>query len=191
MACSPYPPGSSIFSMRMDRVLSVSAVLLATLLILGTGCSSDNPTKPLGPEEELTAFIRANYQLQATPDKIPYPDNNQPNDQRIALGRLVFFDPILSGDGDVACATCHHPAFAWGDGIPVSIGMGGVGIGPDRVQTLPGEPTEFTTPRNSPTELDAAFFKPFEGDEPWRGRMFWDGRASSPRNSTPMCVPSK
>ena len=161
---------------RTTLVLAVLAVLLLA------GCSgSDDPVQPpenLTPEQELTRFIRANYPLETTPKNIPYPPNNPPDDEVIALGRLVFFDPVLSGDGDVACATCHHPAFAWGDGLPVSIGVGGEGIGPDRVATLPGQPTEFTTPRNSPTVLDVAFNRPFAGEGEHRGRMFWDGRAN-------------
>jgi cytochrome c peroxidase len=165
----------------------VSRVLLLSLgaaLILGAGCSSDDPEPgpviPPDPETELTNFIRANYPLEATPTEIPYPDNNPPIAERIALGRLLFFDPILSGDRDVACATCHHPAFAWGDARDVSIGVGGEGIGPDRVQTLVQEaPTEFTTPRNSPTVLDTGFNGAYPGDPVTDGIMFWDGRTTS------------
>src|SRR5262249_41472088 len=44
---------------------------------------------------------------------------------RVALGQKLFFDPRLSGDGTVACATCHDPARAFTDGRPVSIGIHG------------------------------------------------------------------
>ena len=38
------------------------------------------------------------------------------------LGRFLFWDPILSGNRDVACATCHHPEFAYADGREISLG---------------------------------------------------------------------
>ena len=38
----------------------------------------------------------------------------------VALGRLLFFDPVLSGEKDIACATCHQPSFAWADGRALS-----------------------------------------------------------------------
>ena len=53
-----------------------------------------------------------------------------------ALGRLLFYDPILSGNKNIACATCHHPDFGTGDGMSLGIGEGGVGLGPART---PGE----------------------------------------------------
>ena len=42
---------------------------------------------------------------------------------RVALGQKLFFEPRLSGDGTVACATCHDPARAFTDGRPVSVGI--------------------------------------------------------------------
>ncbi len=153
------------------------SILMPAAILVGIGACSNGPSSD--PEAELTARLRAELPLFETPAKIPYPEDNPPLSGRIALGRLLFFDPLLSGDDDVACATCHHPAFAWADGRDVSIGVGGVGIGPDRVRGLTGAPTEFTTPRNSPTILDAAFNRPFLGDGPSEGRMFWDGRTSS------------
>ncbi|MCW1950100.1 MAG: cytochrome-c peroxidase, partial [Octadecabacter sp.] len=43
---------------------------------------------------------------------------------RIALGQLLFYDPILSGNGQVSCATCHHPRFGTSDGVSLSLGDG-------------------------------------------------------------------
>ncbi len=45
------------------------------------------------------------------------------------LGQLLFYDPLLSGNKEVACATCHHPAFGTGDGLSLSLGDGGMGLG--------------------------------------------------------------
>lgn len=65
------------------------------------------------------------------------------------LGRLLFYDPILSGNREVACATCHHPRFGTGDGLALGIGDGGVGLGPDR-RPDPANPPERRIPRNAP-----------------------------------------
>jgi cytochrome c peroxidase len=71
---------------------------------------------------------------------------------RVALGQKLFFEPRLSGDGTVACATCHDPARAFTDGRPVSLGIHG------RV----GQ-------RNAPTILNALYNK----------HQFWDGRVAT------------
>lgn len=49
------------------------------------------------------------------------------NESMVALGRALFFDPILSGDRNISCATCHHPSAGTSDALPVSIGAGGSG----------------------------------------------------------------
>ena len=65
------------------------------------------------------------------------------------LGQLLFYDPILSGNRDVSCATCHHPRFGTGDGVSLGLGDGGIGLGPDRVVD-PANPPEQRIPRNAP-----------------------------------------
>ncbi len=59
--------------------------------------------------------------------------NGTPSLKLYELGRSLFFDPILSGNQNVACATCHDPARGTGDGVSLSIGQGGSGFGPERV----------------------------------------------------------
>ncbi|MDX1396178.1 MAG: cytochrome c peroxidase [Gemmatimonadota bacterium] len=105
------------------------------------------------------------------------------------LGRLLFWDPILSGERDVACATCHHPDFAYADGRELSLGPGAVGLGPARVDRSGGliPPVR----RNAQTVLNTTF----NGLDRRRGRrggddvdrtpdsarapMFWDSRVRS------------
>ncbi len=65
------------------------------------------------------------------------------------LGQLLFYDPILSGNRDISCATCHHPAFGTSDGLSLGMGDGGIGLGPDRVAD-PDNMPEQRIPRNSP-----------------------------------------
>ncbi len=55
-----------------------------------------------------------------------------PDPELVRLGRDLFFDPILSGNRNISCGTCHDPAMGTGDGVALSIGEGGVGFGPDR-----------------------------------------------------------
>jgi cytochrome c peroxidase len=79
----------------------------------------------------------------------------------VQLGQALVFDPILSGNHDVTCATCHMPAYATGDGRSLSIGAGGVGLGPSRTH-----PQGVFIPRNAPPLFDLAQLR----------HMFWDGR---------------
>ena len=96
------------------------------------------------------------------------------------LGRLLFFDPILGGEKDVACATCHHPDLAFADGRQFSVGAGGAGLGPGRVasgSSITGVAIGLE-PRNSPTILNAAYNGDAAGQSSHLGLQFWDGRAS-------------
>jgi cytochrome c peroxidase len=80
------------------------------------------------------------------------PASNPITKGRFELGRQLYFDPRVSKDGTVSCATCHDPAKGWTDHMPTSVGIGGQ-VGQ----------------RNAPTVLNTAY-----------GRtMFWDGRAPS------------
>lgn len=85
----------------------------------------------------------------------------------VRLGWHLFYDPILSGNREVACATCHHPAFGTSDGVSLGIGDGGIGVGPAR-RVDPDNPPEQRIPRNSPAlwNLGATEFT----------RLFHDGR---------------
>ncbi len=80
----------------------------------------------------------------------PHRDGFTP--QQIDLGRYLFFDPLLSGDGTLSCASCHRPDRGLADGRPRSIGIHGQDAG-----------------RAAPTLWNVAFLK----------RFFWDARADS------------
>ncbi|CTQ49061.1 Cytochrome c551 peroxidase precursor [Jannaschia donghaensis] len=68
---------------------------------------------------------------------------------KVAMGRLLFWDPILSGNRNISCGTCHQPRFGTGDGLALGLGEGGVGLGPDRTVD-PTNPPEDRIPRNAP-----------------------------------------
>lgn len=72
--------------------------------------------------------------------------------QEIDLGRYLFFDPILSGNGKMACVSCHNPAKGFSDGLPKSIGN-----------------NNKTLKRASPSLWNVAYQK----------RLFWDARANN------------
>ena len=84
----------------------------------------------------------------------------------VDLGRALMFDPVLSGNRDVACATCHHPTTHEADGLSLAIGTGGSGLGPGR--TL-GSGRQFV-PRNAPSLLNDGLGLFY---------LFWDGRLSN------------
>jgi len=86
--------------------------------------------------------------------------DNATTPERVALGRLLYFDPVLSGANDLSCATCHHPDLGLTDGRGLSMGRGGRGLGPARTGGA-------VIRRSAPTIWNAAF----------NHRQFWDGRA--------------
>lgn len=59
------------------------------------------------------------------PDVVPAPKDNPTTSEKIKLGKMLFFDPRLSGDGNMSCASCHTPLLGWGDGMKTSKGISG------------------------------------------------------------------
>ncbi|HZS96292.1 MAG TPA: cytochrome c peroxidase [Terriglobales bacterium] len=53
---------------------------------------------------------------------VPIPADNPPTKESIALGRRLYYDPQLSADGTISCASCHAPQFAFGDSHQFSLG---------------------------------------------------------------------
>lgn len=83
-------------------------------------------------------------------EDIDFYDVGAPDENKVALGRLLFFDKILSGNRNISCATCHHPNHASSDGLALGIGEGGKGLGPER-HVAPGEAVLGRVPRNAPS----------------------------------------
>ena len=85
----------------------------------------------------------------------PFPEmsvrvENRTTAKKIELGRMLFFDPILSADNTSSCATCHHPDLGFSDNRKQSMGFGGRGLGPAREGGI-------ALPRNTPTIWNAAY----------------------------------
>lgn len=129
------------------------------------------PTPTPAPPNALDLQLRPALQANGVNVLPAAPQNSQ---AMIELGRALMFDKLLSGNRDVACATCHHPSQGTSDGLSLSIGVGGVGLGPTR-QLGAGRPF---IGRNAPDLFN-------RGGDPV---MFWDGRVSGTRQqgfSTP------
>ncbi|HIP71387.1 MAG TPA: cytochrome-c peroxidase, partial [Anaerolineae bacterium] len=94
----------------------------------------------------------------------PYEPPPSPEPTLVTLGEALYFDKILSGNRDISCATCHHPTLASGDELALSIGTGGMGLGPQRQMGVGRE----RIPRNAPEVFN-------RGAVEWR-TMFWDSR---------------
>ena len=120
---------------------------------------------------------RNSSDFAALPQTVTTPADNQASEAKVELGKLLFWDPILSGDQDVACATCHHPDFGYAENLDISIGVNGVGLGSGRHFNTPNS-IPFVQ-RNSQTVLNTAFNGiDSEGHyDPATAPMFWDVRA--------------
>ena len=67
------------------------------------------------------------------------------------IGRLLFYDKVLSGNKNISCGTCHNHKLAGGDGLSLGIGEGGVGVGPDRTPGTGDSRILKRIPRNAPS----------------------------------------
>jgi cytochrome c peroxidase len=81
-----------------------------------------------------------------------HPEDNPPTPAKVELGKLLFFEPRMSGSGQLACASCHDPDLGWADGRTASFGH-----------------NRRLLARNSPSILNGGR----------RSTLFWDGRAAS------------
>lgn len=108
------------------------------------------------------------------PDPVNDADFHQFPPELVSLGRDLFFDPILSGNQNIACATCHHPSLGTADAMSLSVGEGGVGLGSDRHVGASNMP-KARIPRNAPAlfNLGAREFSV----------MFHDGRTARDRHA--------
>ncbi|HET7209274.1 MAG TPA: cytochrome c peroxidase [Terriglobales bacterium] len=125
-------------------LLLTLAVIAAMIVLLPRRGVQKLPIRPIGAQIEIKAPLGL--------PPVPVPADNPPTAETIALGHRLYYDPLLSVDNTVSCASCHHPDFGFSDGKPVSNGVNGK-----------------TGTRNSPTVFNSAYFV----------TQFWDGRAPS------------
>ncbi|WP_299931643.1 cytochrome c peroxidase [uncultured Pelagimonas sp.] len=70
--------------------------------------------------------------------------------KQAALGQLLFYDKILSGNQNISCGTCHHHTLGGTDGVSLGIGEGGEGLGPNRNPGSGETKIASRIPRNAP-----------------------------------------
>ena len=113
------------------------------------------------PQLGLFSKVQISRNLNRPFPEISIREDNPQSEMKVELGRLLYFDPILSSNNDISCAHCHHPDLGFSDNRGLSMGKGGKGLGPERTGGV-------VLRRGSPTIWNSAF----------NHRQFWDGRAS-------------
>ncbi len=126
---------------RNRALIRLASVTLVAVLLPTDAVASQISPAPQHPEPPLGLDLYMHV-----------PDDNPLTATKVALGRMLFFDSLLSGDRSVAGATCHDPGRAFTSGQPVSVGVFG------RKGT-----------RNVPTLVNRTYGASF----------FWDGRATT------------
>jgi cytochrome c peroxidase len=133
------------------------AAALASLGCPATDTARESQTAPEAAAHSGGDWSPAQIQLleslsiASLPALPAAPSNRVADDPRaLRLGDRLFFEPGLSANGEISCATCHLPALYFSDGRPRSVGLA-------------------ETPRNAPTVVGLAY-------SPW---LFWDGRRDS------------
>jgi cytochrome c peroxidase len=117
--------------------------------------------KPNGEIATTISDAELVRQLAANREIVPLPPRPYVRPALSRLGQALAFDKILSGTRDISCMTCHLPAFATGDDRSLSIGQGGVGLGPGR-----SHPGGVFIARNAPALFNMSAMR----------HLFWDGR---------------
>lgn len=100
--------------------MRLSLTYLIAIVLIGSGCKDTPVEQP---------YVTTPYEL-TIPISLPpsnYPPDNLPTVEGVELGRMLFYDPILSSDGTQSCASCHNQAFAFTDnGKALSEGVRGL-----------------------------------------------------------------
>ena len=133
--------------MRTVRILALSLVFL-----LHVADAEDDVGPPPLPRDTLAAELPLAHVPMGLGSAPAAPEDNQTTRERVQLGRKLFFDPGLSADGTVSCASCHDPAHGFASAAPRAVGVAGR-----------------TGTRNAPSILNRAYGKSF----------FWDGRTKT------------
>ena len=117
-------------------------ILTACAIAVAGSVGAAGPAELLAHADDMTWLLPG----------VPYPTENAPTPERVELGKKLFFDPRLSADNSVSCATCHNPVLGWADGRATA-------------KSIQGKDLQ----RASPTIVNAAF----------NSIQMWDGRKKS------------
>jgi cytochrome c peroxidase len=135
-------------------------------------------TNQVSEENGQTQFDQLTV-LEALPEKVIFPPDNLYSEDKAKLGKILFYDPILSGNKDVACASCHHPDFGYAEFLDISLGVNAQGLSSSRSFNTPND-IPFLK-RNSQSILNTAFngITTEQNEEHFDAPMFWDLRVST------------
>lgn len=157
------------------RKLSLLLTPLMSLLLISPAIANDGRTDRERPTLHAKKVSKTNHGQRK--GKLPRPardrdfyDDGSPDDQKVELGKLLFFDKVLSGNENISCATCHHTLADTGDGLSLPVGEGGVGLGVTRDTGSGADAVYERVPRNAPPVFNLGA-REFEN-------LFWDGRVS-------------
>jgi cytochrome c peroxidase len=137
MPASNNPPILEEAAMDIQRIRSMRALWLLALM--------------LSPQFALATPWVEGDQPSGLP-AVVHPADNPATPEKIELGKQLYFDPRLSSDNTISCASCHDPRKGWSNGEATAAGVGGQRGG-----------------RSAPSILNSAYAK----------FQFWDGRAAS------------
>nr|WP_299173418.1 cytochrome c peroxidase [uncultured Allomuricauda sp.] len=149
------------------------------LIVLGIVAFFIECKGPRSKEVSVATVFEELPTVDALPIHVIHPKDNPTSKAKETLGKLLFYDPILSGNKDVACATCHHPDMGYAEFLDISIGTNAKGLGSKRKFNTPN--TIPFVKRNAQTVLNSAFngLQNHKTYEPENATMFWDDRAKS------------
>ena len=136
------PQSQLVTLMRVAMACALTVTALTAAAAPQTVVDAERQTITLQPGHPSLQ----KWRLAATP---PHPEDNVPNAARVALGKALFFDPRLSGDGNMSCSTCHSPLRGWSDGLGTGKGV-----------------KSMVLDRASPTVINTAY----------NSLQMWDGR---------------
>src|SRR5688572_9508148 len=141
-----YDFGGAFSMTRRTWFLSCVITLLTISIVVLVGCQRLQPSASFEPEvlplpQQLTTF-----------EPMTVPPDNPMTPEKVALGRQLFFDERLSGDGSKSCYSCHVCEKGLTDGLSKSLGAFNKQL-----------------PRSSPTLWNIGYHKEF----------YWDGRSGS------------
>jgi len=124
----------------MKVVRNLCGVVLSAMLWLAAQACAETPSL------DRVSALKREFHRSAS---IPFPEDNPFSAGKAALGRMLFFEPLLSGSRSHSCASCHNPGLSWGDGLARATGDGGAAMA-----------------LRAPTLLDLA----------WAPVLGWDGK---------------
>src|SRR5882672_11002499 len=120
-------PAKLLERIEMPYVRSSSpgvTILIAVCSLFPCAAQDDAPPPPGISIELLDGMRVLPGKLSALPSFPPVPPDNPQTEAKIELGKRLFFDPRLSGDGSLSCASCHDPGKAYSDGRSRAVGIG-------------------------------------------------------------------